>query len=68
MRYVVDRIEGMTAVCEDEARNMVEIPLHALPFRVEEGTTFEENAGVFTLSDNSERHLRIGKLMDNLWN
>lgn len=68
MKYVVDRIEEMTAICETEDRQMVEIPLHALPFKVEEGTTFEENAGVFTLFDNSERHERISKLMNDLWN
>lgn len=68
MKYIVDRIEGMTAVCEDENRNMVVFPLHALPFKVEEGTAFEKNAGGFILSDNSEHHERISKLMDSLWN
>lgn len=67
MKYVVDRIEGMTAVCEDENRQMVEIPLHALPFEAKEGATFEKSDDGYRVVDNTERHERIAKLMDDLW-
>lgn len=67
MKYVVDRIEGMTAVCEDENRQMVEIPLHALPSGVKEGTAIEQTDEGYRVADNAERHERIAKLMDDLW-
>lgn len=67
MTYTVDRIEGMIAVCEDENRKMVDIPLHALPFEVKEGLVFERDNGCYRLVDASERHERIKSLMDDLW-
>jgi hypothetical protein len=51
MRYTVDRIEGETtrfAVCEDENRVVVPIPVTSFPFSVTEGTMFQEVAGVYT--------------------
>lgn len=68
MKYVVDRIEGMMAVCEDENRNMVEIPLHSLPFEAKEGMIIEKAENGYTLTDNTSQHVRIKHLMDNLWN
>lgn len=68
MKYTVDRIEGMTAVCEDEYRQMIDIPLHSLSFVVKEGSVFEKDDNGCRLVDNSERHERIKKLADDLWN
>lgn len=67
MKYVIDRIEGMTAICEDENRQMVEIPLHALPFEAKEETAFEKSDDEYRVIDNAERHQRISKLMNDLW-
>ena len=68
MRYVIDRIEEMIAVCETENREMIEIPLHALPFAAKEGTAFEKTGDCYILIDNSSKHKKIRNLMDELWN
>ncbi len=51
MKYVIDRIEGVTAVCEDEHRNMRNIPLAHLYDGAREGDHFREENGEFFFSE-----------------
>ena len=67
MKYIIDRIEGTIAVCEDENREMVNISVVDFPFKAKEGMAFGEKHGVYRAIDNSERHKRIEKLMNDLW-
>ena len=63
MKYVVDRIEGEFAVCEDERGRMVDIKLSALPAGIKEGASFAMNGGVATLIDDSDKRRRIEEKM-----
>ncbi len=51
MRYIIDRIEGGTAVCEDENRNMTDIKLSLLPQGVKEGSVVNLENGVYTIDE-----------------
>ena len=46
MKYTIDRIEGSIAVCEDEDRNRVELPLEQLYENPREGDHFVMEDGV----------------------
>ena len=37
MRYIIDRIEGNIAVCEDENGKMIEVDILKLPQNIKEG-------------------------------
>ena len=63
MNYIVDRIEGEFAVCEDERGRMVDIKLSALPAGIKEGASFAMDGGVATLLDDSDRRRRIEEKM-----
>ncbi|MDR2657233.1 MAG: DUF3006 domain-containing protein [Oscillospiraceae bacterium] len=67
MNYIVDRIEGEFAVCEDAHRTMRHFSLDSLPFPIQEGTCFEEENGVCSPCDD-ERRERIRCKMDRIWN
>jgi hypothetical protein len=68
MKYIVDRIEGEFAVCEDENKEMHNIALDILPAGTKEGDTLEhENESYTKLSEDIKRKNSIKKLMDNLW-
>ena len=49
MRFIVDRIEGHFAVCEDENMQMKDIPLADLPEDIREGNVLEYNNGILTV-------------------
>ena len=40
MKWIIDRIEGDTAVCETENGGFADIKLESLPIGVKEGDTF----------------------------
>jgi len=48
MKYVIDRIEGVTAVCADEEGGVRNIPLDRLYEGAREGDHFVEEEGVYT--------------------
>lgn len=69
MRYIVDRLEGSIAVCEDESRTFVDIDLEKLPDGVRTGDILVEEEGVFTLdkSATEKRRAEIAALQNELW-
>lgn len=70
MKYIVDRIEGMFAVCEDENCNMVNIPLTNLPKEIEERMVLYYSKEHYFIDEkeHQERSNRIKNKMNNLWN
>ena len=58
MRYIIDRIEGNIAVCEDEQRNMIDINLSVLPNGVKEGSVINYEKGKYTADKKSEAERR----------
>ncbi|HIZ16933.1 MAG TPA: DUF3006 domain-containing protein [Firmicutes bacterium] len=58
MRYIIDRIEGNIAVCEDEQRNMIDINLSVLPNGVKEGSVINYENGKYTADKKSEAERR----------
>jgi len=47
MKYIIDRLEEEMAVCENESREMIPIPLKELPPGAQEGDVILEQEGVF---------------------
>lgn len=69
MRYIVDRLEGSVAVCEDESRTFVDIDVERLPDGVRTGDILVEEEGVFTLDKlaTEKRRAEIAALQNELW-
>ena len=69
MRYIIDRIEGNIAVCEDENGNFVEIDILSLPDNIKEGDCVKFENSKFILDEKyaEERRKNIRKKMNNLW-
>ncbi len=69
MRYIVDRIEGQFAVCEDESGHMCDIPLAKLPAEVQEGSVLDYINGGYSISDEAqeERRRKIRGLENDLF-
>lgn len=70
MKYVVDRIEGNYAVCEDENNKIVNIPLKELPEDIKEKDviSFEEDKiSKILIQDTLERKKRIQEMVKDLW-
>jgi len=60
MEYVIDRIEGNIAVCENDAREQVEVDITHLPNGSREGSTIIiDSDGLVSLADGSSRESRI---------
>jgi hypothetical protein len=68
MKYVIDRIEGDFAVCEDEDGKMTDIPVSALPSNFTEGTHFKYENGEYKLDEEEKtnREDMIKSLFDSL--
>ena len=68
MKYLIDRIEGNIAVCEDYSGKRIEIEKSHLPEEAKEGSAIlvSEN-GDISLVDDSERENRIAEKMKNIW-
>lgn len=69
MRYIIDRIEGNIAVCEDENGNFVEIDILSLPSNIKEGDCIKFENSKYTVDEKyaEERRKNIRKKMNNLW-
>lgn len=69
MRYIVDRIEGDIAVCEDDNNELVDISLDRLPEGVSSGDILTEEKGIFTvdMSATEKRRAEIAALQNKLW-
>jgi len=64
----VDRIHGHIALCEDENRNIVEIPLQKLPRGVREGSVLRVLDGAYVLDaeEEAKRRRKNHALFDSL--
>lgn len=69
MRYIIDRIEGNIAICENENGNFLEIDILSLPDNIKEGdcVKFENSKYILDEKYAEERRKNIRKKMNNLW-
>ena len=69
MRYIIDRFEGSTVLCEDENKEIHAIPRAAFPEDAREGDVFQEKQGLFTpdFAEQEKRRLRIRRKMQDLF-
>ncbi|HIT89536.1 MAG TPA: DUF3006 domain-containing protein [Candidatus Merdenecus merdavium] len=69
MKLVIDRIEGELAICQQEDRKMMEIPLQDLPFGVKEGDILlYSKDGIKVLADERKAlEEELKKRMDRLF-
>jgi len=69
-KLIIDRIEGDYAVCENDDKTFIDIPLSDLPDGVKEGDilVIDENGG-YTIDARAkeERLTEIRKKMNRLW-
>lgn len=67
MKYIIDRIEGVTAVCAGEDGSVRNLPLHELYDSAKEGDHFQEEEGAFTFcEEETEAARRKNVLLQNL--
>ena len=70
MKFVIDRIEGKTAICQNlETKEMVEISIEKLPIEIKEGNVIILINNQYIIDENEEqlRRKRIEEKMKNLW-
>ncbi|ABX43903.1 DUF3006 domain-containing protein [Lachnoclostridium phytofermentans] len=69
MKYIIDRFEGTYAVCEDEMKNMVNIPKYKLPMEVKEGDSLIDDDGIIRINDKEadERRKKVNQMMSKLF-
>ena len=68
MEYVIDRIEGNIAICENDAREQVEVNVIRLPDGAREGSTIIiDSDGLVSLAGGSSRESRIVDKMKIVW-
>ncbi len=67
MYYILDRIEGGIAVCEDENGIMVQLPAAELPPNVAEGQRMLMENERLVIAPDTEREERIKRKMDALF-
>ena len=69
MRYIIDRIEGNIAICENENGNFLEIDILSLPSNIKEGDCIKFENSKYTVDEKyaEERRKNIRKKMNNLW-
>lgn len=67
--YIIDRIEGKIAICEQENRETIEIPLMELYDGAKEGDCFALNDGIFKYDGTmtKDRRKRNIELQNNLF-
>ncbi len=70
MKLIVDRIEGNFAVCENENKQMIDIPLIDLPEKIKEGSVLSEENGVYSVDEaaEAERRARMIALRNSIFN
>ena len=66
MKYIIDRLEEGLAICENEQKEMVPIPLAHLPIAIKEGDLINEAEGIYSIdregTEQRRRNMR-NKLM-----
>lgn len=69
MKVTVDRVEGEYAICEQENRQMIDIPLKDIPFIVKEGDVIEINGSTyqFNAEETKRRKRQIEDMTKGLW-
>lgn len=69
MKYLIDRFEGTYAVCEDETKNIVNIPKYRLPMEAKEGDALIEDDGIIRIDDREtdERRKKMNQMMSKLF-
>ena len=69
MRYIVDRFEGMTAVCEDENGRAVSFHADKLPENVKAGDILVRKDGAFFIDRETaeKRRAELTALQESLW-
>ncbi|MGE5559884.1 MAG: DUF3006 domain-containing protein [Chloroflexota bacterium] len=69
IRLIIDRFEGTVAVCENEARTMVNMPRSKLPPLASEGDVLIVDGDRITIDRRAteERRKRIADLSKELW-
>ena len=70
MRYIVDRIENEYAVCEDENKEIVNIPIKELPSNITEKSIIDYIDNKYIINDEEQlkREETIKQKMDSVWN
>lgn len=69
MKVVIDRFEGVFAVCETEDRRTINIEKCKLPPQAKEGDVLNIEASVITIDPEStrERKEAIDNAMNDIW-
>ncbi|MBW9149054.1 DUF3006 domain-containing protein [Clostridium sp. CM028] len=69
MKIIIDRFEGLYAVCEKEDRTMIDIKRITLPSQAKEGDVLIINNNTITIDINEteKRRKEIQKLTEYLW-
>ncbi len=69
MKVIIDRFEGLYAVCEKEDKTMIDILKINLPFEVKEGDVLilENNMITIDIEETEKRRIKIEKLTEGLW-
>ena len=69
MRVIIDRFEGIYAVCEKEDKTMIDILKINLPSKAKEGDVliFENNMIFIDVEETEKRRREIEKLTEDLW-
>lgn len=70
MRYIVDRIENEFAVCEDENKEIVNMPIKELPSNITEKSIIDYIDNKYIINDEEQlkREETIKQKMDSVWN
>lgn len=58
MKLIIDRIEGTCAVCEQEDRSMLHIPLQQLPHGIKEGDVLLCKDGQYSIDQEATQARR----------
>lgn len=69
MKYTIQRFDGKIAVCEDENKEIINIPKYRLPLEAKEGDVVVEMNGMLQIDDveTNERRKKSKQLMDKLF-
>jgi len=69
VRVIIDRFEGIYAVCEKEDKTMMDILKINLPSKAKEGDVliFENNMIFIDVEETEKRRSEIEKLTEDLW-
>jgi len=69
VRVIIDRFEGIYAVCEKEDKTMIDILKINLPSKAKEGDVliFENNMIFIDVEETEKRRREIEKLTEDLW-